>query len=178
MEIIDKEQQEDQEEQEEQEDKEDQEDQEEQEDQEDKEDKEDKEDQEDNEDNEEQEIQQEKKLEEEQITCKNNIIDSTNNIDSNDLTKLCKIIESLENGHHIEIAKILKTNNVYLNENSNGIFVNLNKISLSVYKTICNYIEFIKKQENDINKDEKLKRNLQTTYFKDNKDIATTNISN
>ena len=187
MEIIDKEDNEDQEDNEdnedkenneEKEDKEDKEDNEDNEDKENNEDTEDKEDKEDNEDNEEQEIQQEKKLEEEQITCKNNIIDSTNNIDSNDLTKLCKIIESLENGHHIEIAKILKTNNVYLNENSNGIFVNLNKISLSVYKTICNYIEFIKKQENDINKDEKLKRNLQTTYFKDNKDIATTNISN
>ena len=117
------------------------------------------------------------------ITCKNNIIDSNtnnnnNNIDSNDLSKLCKIIDSLENSHHIEIAKILKTNNVYLNENSNGIFVNLNKISVSVYKTICNYIEFIKKQESDINKDEKLKRNLQTTYFKDNKDITTINTSN
>ena len=115
------------------------------------------------------------------IMCKNNIIDSNNNnnnIDSNDLIKLCKIIESLENSHHIEIAKILKTNNVYLNENSNGIFVNLNKISVEVYKTICNYIDFIKKQESDINKDEKLKRNLQTTYFKDNKDIASTNISN
>ena len=119
------------------------------------------------------------------ITCKNNIIDSNiidsnknNNIDSNDLIKLCKIIDSLENSHHIEIAKILKTNNVYLNENSNGIFVNLNKISVSVYKTICNYIEFIKKQESDINKDEKLKRNLQTIYFKDNKDITTTNTSN
>ena len=113
------------------------------------------------------------------ITCKNNIIDSnnTNNIDSNDLIKLCKVIESLENSHHIEIAKILKTNNVYLNENSNGIFVNLNKISFDVYSSICNYIDFIKKQENDINKDEKLKRNLQTTYFKDNKDITTTNIS-
>jgi hypothetical protein len=112
-------------------------------------------------------------------TCKNNIIDSNNNnIDSSDLIKLCKIIDSLENSHHIEIAKILKTNNVYLNENSNGIFVNLNKISVSVYKTICNYIEFIKKQESDINKDEKLKRNLQTTYFKDNKDITTTNTSN
>ena len=115
------------------------------------------------------------------ITCKNNIIDSNNNnnnIDSNDLIKLCKIIDSLETSHHIEIAKILKTNNVYLNENSNGIFVNLNKISVSVYKTICNYIEFIKKQESDINKDEKLKRNLQTIYFKDNKDITTTNTSN
>ena len=111
------------------------------------------------------------------IMCKNNIIDSNNNIDSNDLIKLCKIIESLENSHHIEIAKILKTNNVYLNENSNGIFVNLNKISASVYNDICNYIDFIKKQESDINKDEKLKRNLQTTYFKDNKDITTTNIS-
>ena len=118
--------------------------------------------------------------------CKNNIIDSNiidsnnnnNNIDSSDLIKLCKIIDSLENSHHIEIAKILKTNNVYLNENSNGIFVNLNKISVSVYKTICNYIEFIKKQESDINKDEKLKRNLQTIYFKDNKDITTTNTSN
>ena len=120
-------------------------------------------------------------------TCKNNIIDSNiidsnnnnnNNIDSSDLIKLCKIIDSLENSHHIEIAKILKTNNVYLNENSNGIFVNLNKISLEVYKDICNYIDFIKKQESDINKDEKLKRNLQTIYFKDNKDITTTNTSN
>ena len=115
------------------------------------------------------------------LMCKNNIIDSNNNnnnnIDSNDLIKLCKIVESLENTHHIEIAKILKTNNVYLNENINGIFVNLNKISLEVYKDICNYIDFIKKQESDINKDEKLKRNLQTIYFKDNKDI-TTNISN
>jgi hypothetical protein len=127
---------------------------------------EDKEDNEDNEDN-----------EDKTITCKNNIIDSNNNIDSNDLIKLCKTIEALENGHHIEIAKILKINNVYLNENSNGIFVNLNKISLKVYKDICNYIDFIKKQESDINKDEKLKRTLQTIYFKDNKDITSNNIS-
>jgi hypothetical protein len=119
----------------------------------------------------------EEHVEDKTIAYKNNLNDS-NNIDSNDLIKLCKIIDSLESNHHIEIAKILKTNNVYLNENSNGIFVNLNKISSTVYKTICNYIEFIKKQENDINKDEKLKRTLQTTYFKDNKDIATTNTSN
>ena len=117
--------------------------------------------------------------EEKNIAYKNNVIDSNNNnIDAVDLIKLCKIIDSLENSHHIEIGKILKINNVYLNENSNGIFVNLNKISPAVYNTICNYIEFIIKQENDINKDEKLKRTLQTTYFKDNKDIVTTNTSN
>ena len=121
-------------------------------------------------------IEQIEQIEDKNTTLKNNIIDSNNNnIDSSDLIKLCKIVDSLEYNHHIEIAKILKTSNVYLNENSNGIFVNLNKISVNVYNDICNYIDFIKKQENDINKDEKLKRNLQTTYFKDNKDITTTN---
>jgi hypothetical protein len=111
--------------------------------------------------------------ENENITMKNNLIDSgnnENNANSSDLSKLCKAIEVLENFHHIEIGKILKLNNVYLNENSNGIFVNLNKISYKTYQEINNYIDFVKKQENEINKDEKLKRNLQTTYFKDNKD--------
>jgi len=112
----------------------------------------------------------------ENITMKNNLIDSgsnennENNMNSSDLSKLCKAIEVLESFHHIEIGKILKLNNVYLNENSNGIFVNLNKISYKTYQEINNYIDFVKKQENEINKDEKLKRNLQTTYFKDNKD--------
>jgi len=114
--------------------------------------------------------------ENENITMKNNLIDSgnnennENNMNSSDLSKLCKAIELLESFHHIEIGKILKLNNVYLNENSNGIFVNLNKISYKTYQEINNYIDFVKKQENEINKDEKLKRNLQTTYFKDNKD--------
>jgi hypothetical protein len=84
----------------------------------------------------------------------------------------------LEKIHHIEIAKILKINNVYLNENNNGIFVNLNKISTTVHKQLYNYIEFVKKQESDINKDEKLKKNLETIYFKDNKDIVSNNSSN
>ena len=109
---------------------------------------------------------------EENISLKNNIIDApnTNNIDSSELSKLSKSIECLEKIHHIEIAKIFKTNNVYLNENNNGIFVNLNKISKEVYIEIYNYVEFVKKQELDINKDEKLKKNLETIYFKDNKD--------
>ena len=101
-----------------------------------------------------------------------------NNIHPNDLDKLCKTIEPLDKIHHIEIAKILKLSGIYLNENNNGLFVNLNKISMSTYNNIINYITFVKKQETDINKDEKLKRDLETTYFKDNKDIIGNNISN
>ena len=118
-------------------------------------------------------VENENENENENITMKTNLIDSgnnENNVTSNELSKLCKAIEALESFHHIEIGKILKLNNVYLNENSNGIFVNLNKISYKTYQEINNYIDFVKKQENEINKDEKLKRNLQTTYFKDNKD--------
>jgi hypothetical protein len=101
-----------------------------------------------------------------------------NNIHPNDLDKLCKTIEPLDKIHHIEIAKILKLNNIYLNENNNGLFVNLNKISITTYNNIINYITFVKKQETDINKDEKLKRDLETTYFKDNKDIIGNIVSN
>ena len=101
-----------------------------------------------------------------------------NNIHPNDLDKLCKTIEPLDKIHHIEIAKILKLSGIYLNENNNGLFVNLNKISMTTYNNILNYINFVKKQETDINKDEKLKRDLETTYFKDNKDIITNSISN
>ncbi len=109
----------------------------------------------------------------ENTTIKSNLIDSgnnDNNVQSADLIRLTRAIEVLENFHHIEIGKILKLNNVYLNENSNGIFVNLNKISYKTYQEICNYLNFVNTQESEINKDEKLKRNLQTTYFKDNKD--------
>jgi hypothetical protein len=101
-----------------------------------------------------------------------------NNISTNDLDKLCKIIEPLDKIHHIEIAKILKDGSIYLNENNNGIFVNLNKISFTTYNAIQSYINFVKKQENDINKDEKLKKDLETTYFKDNKDNISNIVSN
>jgi len=101
-----------------------------------------------------------------------------NNIHPNDLDKLCKTIEPLDKIHHIEIAKILKLSDIYLNENNNGLFVNLNKISITTYNNIINYITFVKKQETIINKDEKLKRDLETTYFKDNKDIIGNSISN
>ena len=114
----------------------------------------------------------------ESITIKTNLIDAGNtdtSVNSSELSKLCKSIEILDNFHHIEIGKILKINNVYLNENNNGIFVNLNKITTNVHKQIYNYIEFVKKQESDINKDEKLKKNLETIYFKDNKDIVSNN---
>ena len=57
----------------------------------------------------------------------NNLIEDENK-NYDELEKLRKIIENLNNIHHLEIAKIFKSNNIKLTENNNGIFINLNKI--------------------------------------------------
>ena len=89
------------------------------------------------------------------------------------LEKLKNLIESLDKSHHIEIAIILKSYNIALNENNNGIFVNLTSISRDIIDKIVEYTEFVKKQEIFVNNDEKLKQNLENIYFKNNKETAT-----
>ena len=87
----------------------------------------------------------------------NKVIDNDNqniSISYTELEKLRKTIENLHSNHHLEIAKILKMNNIKLSENNNGIFINLNNISNNIIKQIENYIAFIKTQESLINVDE------------------------
>lgn len=84
-----------------------------------------------------------------------------------ELEKLRKIIENLNNSHHLEIAKIFKSNNIKLTENNNGIFINLNKIPCNVIEQIKQYIDFVKTQEKLINIDESKKETLENIYFKD-----------
>ena len=83
----------------------------------------------------------------------------------NDLEKIRKQIESLNNVHHIEIAKILKNNNIKLTENNNGLFVNLNNIDINVINEINKYLTFVNIQENTINDVEVIKKDLQKIYF-------------
>lgn len=85
----------------------------------------------------------------------------------NDLEKIRKHIESLNNIHHIEIGKILKNNNVKLTENNNGLFVNLNNIDTNVINEINKYLTFVNIQENNINDVEVIKKDLQKIYFND-----------
>ena len=83
----------------------------------------------------------------------------------NDLEKIRKQIELLNNIHHIEIAKILKNNNIKLTENNNGLFVNLNNIDINVINEINKYLTFVNIQENTINDVEVIKKDLQKIYF-------------
>ena len=93
------------------------------------------------------------------------------NLNYSNLEKLRKTIEILNSIHHIEIAKILKKNNIKLTENNNGIFINLNNLSSNIIEDIKQYINFIKTQESLINIDESKKEKLENIYFKSNTEL-------
>ena len=89
-----------------------------------------------------------------------------------DLKNLRDNIESFSLFHQQEILKLLVAENVTLNENKNGTFINLSSISEDVKNKIQNYVRYVKKQEFQLNELEDQKNLLSNTYFKDNKDNA------
>lgn len=76
-------------------------------------------------------------------------------------------IESLNKHHQIEILRILKQyKSVTLNENNNGIFINISDISDELYTKLNLYIEYVDNQKNSIEKVESQKTILENTFFK------------
>ena len=90
-----------------------------------------------------------------------------------DLNRLKERIERLNKFHQIEILKLLKTNDsCTLNENKNGIFVNLTSLNDGLIFELEKYLEYVQKQESQLSEIEKQKNILSNTFFKDNKDNA------
>ena len=92
------------------------------------------------------------------------------------LTTICKKIEVMPQFNQIEILKIIsKHKEIILNENKNGIHINLTEISSIVIDELCDYINYINAQELNLNIIEAQKEEFKNTYFtkdnkKDNKD--------
>ena len=67
------------------------------------------------------------------------------------LETLKKKIEGLDKHHHIEILKILKKNeNIKLNENKNGIYINMSFIPQETINEIQKYLLFVQDQEESL----------------------------
>ena len=80
------------------------------------------------------------------------------------------IIESINSIHHIKFFEIFKKHNVKYSENRNGIFINMSSLDTNIINEIEEYIFYINKQEETLNKTEKIKKNFKNEFFKDNKD--------
>tara|TARA_B110000483_G_scaffold243668_1_gene335176 strand:+ start:7062 stop:7358 length:297 start_codon:yes stop_codon:yes gene_type:complete len=89
----------------------------------------------------------------------------------NDLNCLKESIEELSKFHQVEILKILKSDEtITINENKNGIFINMTSLKDSIIAELGNYLKYVNKQEKQLNDIEVQKDELSNTYFKDNKD--------
>ena len=82
------------------------------------------------------------------------------------LTSIKQIIESFTKDQQLQILKILKENNVSLNENSNGTFINMTALGQDIIEKLNEYIQHINVQESELNINEKLKDSYKENYFK------------
>lgn len=72
-------------------------------------------------------------------------------------------IDMMSKMNHVEILKILKDNNVKLNENKSGVFINLSFLHVDVVNKIKDFIDFIQQREKLIEVVEKQKIELSIT---------------
>ena len=88
------------------------------------------------------------------------------------LIALKKCIEDMSKFHQLQILRILKSNkNVVLNENNNGIFINLSEQSEQIINSLKEYAIYVKDIQNDLSQIEKKKVILANNFFKDNKEL-------
>lgn len=75
-------------------------------------------------------------------------------------------IEKMPKNNQIEVLKILKKyQNIKLNENKSGIFVNLSFLSKEILEEINQYVNYVNDQENVINTIETQKQEFKNAFF-------------
>jgi len=91
-----------------------------------------------------------------------------NTLTVKELESLCNTIEALDTFHQKEILKIFTSHNdkVTLNENKNGVLVNITDVPQHIIDEINNYIKHVNKQHEELESDENLKEKLKIDYFK------------
>lgn len=88
-----------------------------------------------------------------------------------DINDIKSKIELMNKHHQIEILRILKHDkNIVLNENNNGVFVNISYLDASTLDRLVKYIEYVDNQTNNIESVENKKTMIETTFFKGIKD--------
>ena len=85
-----------------------------------------------------------------------------------DLKILKDTIENLDKPYQIEVGRILKQSNITMNENKNGIFINLTEIDTFVINKIERYLKYVKEQLQNIDEIEDKKQQFKDIFFNNN----------
>ena len=98
-----------------------------------------------------------------------------NNFSISELNYIRETIEKMNKFNQIEILRILNKHekSITINENKNGIYINLSDISKCILDELLLYIKYVNTQELSLHNIEKQKETFKNTYFtKDNKDMV------
>jgi hypothetical protein len=84
---------------------------------------------------------------------------------TNYLMSLKDGIENMPVIHQIEILRILHSKQTQINENKNGVFVNISKINDTILRELEDYMKYVIQQEKQLNEIEEQKQYLSKEYF-------------
>jgi len=89
-----------------------------------------------------------------------------NSSNSDKLEKMKGQIEKMSVQQQLEILKILhEHNDVKLNENKSGVYINLSFLPEPVMKKVEDYLKYVNDQEKSLGDSESRKEDVKHTYF-------------
>jgi hypothetical protein len=84
---------------------------------------------------------------------------------TNYLMSLKDGIENMPIVHQIEILRILHNKQTQINENKNGVFVNISKLNDTTLRELEEYMKYVIQQEKQLNEIEQQKEILTKEFF-------------
>ncbi len=75
---------------------------------------------------------------------------NTPQINVQELESLKASIDTMNRANHVEILKILKENDVKINENKSGVYINMSFIDKEVIEKISTFVKYIEEQEKSL----------------------------
>ena len=84
---------------------------------------------------------------------------------TNYLMSLKDGIETMPIVHQVEILRILHNKQTQINENKNGVFVNISKLSDTTLRELEEYMKYVIQQEKQLNEIEEQKQILTKEFF-------------
>jgi hypothetical protein len=86
-------------------------------------------------------------------------------VKTNYLMTLKEGIENMPIVHQIEILRILNAKHTQINENKNGVFVNISKLNTDLLDELYDYMTYVINQEKQLNEVEEHKQSLTKEFF-------------
>ena len=74
-------------------------------------------------------------------------------------------IENMPVVHQIEILRILHSKHTQINENKNGVFVNISRLNTVLLQELYEYMKYVIHQEKQLNEIEEQKQSLTKEFF-------------